>query len=167
MFTSLSEFLLSWEKESESTQRILDCLTNDSLSQSVTADDRTLGRIAWHIVTTIPEMLGKTGLEIQSIQEDAPVPNTAKAIADSYREANKAMLTEIKKHWTDQTLLEKRDMYGESWTIGTTLNVLIQHEIHHRGQMTVLMRQAGLKVPGIMGPSREEWAQFGMEAPSV
>jgi uncharacterized damage-inducible protein DinB len=28
--------------------------------------------------------------------------------------------------------------------------------------MTVLMRQAGLKVPGIYGPSREEWSQFGM-----
>jgi uncharacterized damage-inducible protein DinB len=31
--------------------------------------------------------------------------------------------------------------------------------------MTVLMRQAGLKVPGIYGPSYEEWLQFGMKAP--
>jgi hypothetical protein len=29
--------------------------------------------------------------------------------------------------------------------------------------MTVLMRQAGLKVPGVYGPSREEWSQFGMQ----
>jgi hypothetical protein len=27
-----------------------------------------------------------------------------------------------------------------------------------------LMRQAGLKVPGVYGPSREEWSQFGMPA---
>ncbi|MCO5388654.1 DinB family protein [Desulfosporosinus sp.] len=167
MFTSLATFLLSWEKESESTSKILDSLTDDSLNQSVTIDDRTLGRIAWHIVTTIPEMLEKTGLVFGGIKENAPVPNTAKTIADSYREVNKSMLTEIKKHWNDQTLLEERDMYGESWTIGTTLNVLINHQIHHRGQMTVLMRQAGLKVPGIMGPSREDWGQFGMEAPTV
>lgn len=167
MFTSLDTFLLSWEKESESTERILNSLDDISLNQSVTKDDRTLGRIAWHIVTTIPEMLEKTGLAFQNIQENAPVPSIAKTIADSYREVNKAMLTEMKKHWNDQTLLEKRDMYGEAWTIGTTLNVLINHQIHHRGQMTVLMRQAGLKVPGIMGPSREEWGLFGMEAPSV
>ncbi|MBI2416475.1 MAG: hypothetical protein HYV28_00920 [Ignavibacteriales bacterium] len=30
--------------------------------------------------------------------------------------------------------------------------------------MTVLMRQAGLKVPGAYGPSREEWAAYGMPA---
>jgi uncharacterized damage-inducible protein DinB len=44
---------------------------------------------------------------------------------------------------------------------------LIQHQAHHRGQMTVLMRQAGLPVPGIYGPSKEEWANFGMEAPKM
>ncbi len=165
MFTSLTAFLFNWEKESESTEKILDCLTDDSLNQSVTTDDRTLGRIAWHIVTSVPEMIEKTGLVFPSIQEDAPVPSHAKIIADSYRDVNKAMVNAIKKQWNDQTLLEERNMYGESWTIGTTLHVLINHQIHHRGQMTVLMRQAGLKVPGIMGPSREEWGQFGMEAP--
>jgi len=36
------------------------------------------------------------------------------------------------------------------------------HQTHHRAQMTVLMRQAGLKVPGVYGPSREEWSQMGM-----
>jgi hypothetical protein len=29
------------------------------------------------------------------------------------------------------------------------------------------MRQAGLTVPGIYGPVREEWATMGMEAPPV
>lgn len=31
--------------------------------------------------------------------------------------------------------------------------------------MTVLMRQAGLPVPGIYGPAKEEWTTFGLEAP--
>ena len=31
--------------------------------------------------------------------------------------------------------------------------------------MTVLMRQAGLTVPGVYGPAKEEWAVAGMEAP--
>ena len=38
------------------------------------------------------------------------------------------------------------------------LNVLIRHQIHHRGQMTILMRQAGVVVPSVYGPSREETA---------
>jgi uncharacterized damage-inducible protein DinB len=30
--------------------------------------------------------------------------------------------------------------------------------------MTVLMRQAGLRVPGIYGPAKEEWEEHGMPA---
>lgn len=48
------------------------------------------------------------------------------------------------------------------WRRGSTLGRLLVHQTHHRGQMTVLMRQAGLTVPGVYGPAREEWAAFGM-----
>jgi len=167
MFLSVSTFLQVWEKEAELTQRILDALTDESLSQSVAAPDRTLGRIAWHLVTTIPEMIGRTGLMMETIPEDAPLPNAAKEILHNYRLVSNLLVTSIKNQWNDQTLLEKRDMYGETWTIGTTLSGLVDHQIHHRGQMTVLMRQAGLKVPGIYGPSREDWSQMGMEPPGI
>jgi hypothetical protein len=32
---------------------------------------------------------------------------------------------------------------------------------------STLMRQAGLALSGVCGPSREEWAAFGMPAPAV
>ena len=54
-------------------------------------------------------------------------------------------------------------MYGEQWANGLTLRLLISHEIHHRGQMFVLMRQAGLRVPDIYGPTREVWIEQGMQ----
>ncbi len=167
MFLSVSTFLQTWEKEAESTQRILDALTDDSLKQLVAAQDRTLGRITWHLVTTIPEMMARTGLIMERINEDAPLPNTAVEIIDNYREVSKSLVAAIRNQWNDQTLLEKKDMYGETWAIGTTLSALIDHQIHHRGQITVLMRQAGLKVPGIYGPSREDWNQMGMKPPLV
>jgi uncharacterized damage-inducible protein DinB len=45
--------------------------------------------------------------------------------------------------------------------------VLVTHQTHHRAQMTVLMRQAGLQVPGIYGPVKEGWAAYGMNVPAV
>jgi uncharacterized damage-inducible protein DinB len=50
----------------------------------------------------------------------------------------------------------------DGWT--EELSATIRHQTHHRGQLTVLMRQAGLVVPGCYGPSREEWGQYGMAA---
>jgi len=42
--------------------------------------------------------------------------------------------------------------------------MIVNHQAHHRGQMAVLIRQAGLRVPDVYGPAREDWAQWGMEA---
>lgn len=64
-------------------------------------------------------------------------------------------------------LSDAADMYGQKWKRGFTLQALIAHEIHHRGEMIVLMRIAGLAVPGVYGPTRDEWANYGMAPPSV
>ncbi|WP_172371938.1 DinB family protein [Sporosarcina jiandibaonis] len=167
MFKTIEEFLNHWEHESGSTQKILNTLTDESLAQEVSPEDRTLGRIAWHIVQTLHEMMSQTGLEFTGTPEDAPVPETAAEIADAYRSTNEAMVSAIKTQWTDEILGEMRDMYGEQWSVGTVLGILTAHETHHRGQMTVLMRQAGLRVPGVYGPAREEWAAFGGQAPVI
>ncbi|HRN25773.1 MAG TPA: DinB family protein [Ignavibacteriaceae bacterium] len=42
--------------------------------------------------------------------------------------------------------------------------VIISHQTHHRAQLTIVMRLNGLNVPGIYGPSKEEWTQLGMPA---
>ncbi len=165
VFKTIEEFIINWGYESGSTQKILDALTDESLSQEVSPEDRTLGRIAWHVVTTIDEMMSRTGLKFEAAAHDVPVPAKAAEIAEAYRSSSAAMIEAMKEQWTDNSLAEMKDMYGENWSIGTVLGIITSHQTHHRGQMTVLMRQAGLRVPGVYGPSREEWAMFGGEAP--
>jgi uncharacterized damage-inducible protein DinB len=58
-------------------------------------------------------------------------------------------------------------MYGMQWDGAKVLMCLIGHEAHHRGQMSVLMRQAGLIPHGVYGPNKEAWASMGMEAPGI
>ena len=111
MFRRVADFEKSWTYDGEATLKILRTLTDASLAQAISPEDRTLGRLAWHVTCTIPET------------------------------------------------------YGERWTRGYTLQALVGHQVHRRGQMTVLMRQAGLRVPGVF--AREEWSAFGMAAPKV
>lgn len=109
----------------------------------------------------------RTGLHVEGPAEHDPVPASAKAIADAYVRSAKSLTAAIRKEWTDASLDTKDEMYGEQWSRGETLTVLVLHQTHHRGQMSVLMRQAGLAVPGLYGPAKEEWSQWQMQPPSV
>lgn len=167
MFTSIEDFLTDYQSEREGTLKILASLTDNSLTQSVAKDHRTVGRIAWHIVTSYPEMMGRVGFKIDKIGVDDPVPTISATIHEAYAAVSEQLVNQVKANWTDAMLLDVVDMYGEKWKNGFTLEVLIRHEIHHRAQMTVLMRQAGLKVPGVYGPAYEEWTAYGATPPEV
>jgi len=166
MFRRVADFLKAWDQESESTLKVLGTLTDGSLAQAVTSDDRTLGRLAWHLATTPREMMERTGLAVAGPAHDAPPPASAAPIVAGYEATAKAVRDGVAA-WTDATLEVEDEMYGQKWPRGLTLQALIVHQAHHRGQMTVLMRQAGLKVPGVYGPSREEWTAYGMQPPAV
>jgi uncharacterized damage-inducible protein DinB len=167
MFYTVNDFLRSWLYESGVTLRLFNQLTDESLKQEITPDNWTLGRVSWHIVTAIRAMTAPTSLVFVAESEDFPVPPSAKFIIDSYSQATEALFNAVTEQWTDETLEETVNFFGREMSNGMLLQFLIQHQIHHRGQMTVLMRQAGLAIPGIYGPAKEEWAQMGMEAPKM
>jgi len=167
MFQTIAEFEGAWKNVADGTRKLLGALTDESLPQAVAEGHRTLARIAWHIIGSIPEMAERTGLQLDAAKENDPIPTSAKEIFQAYDKTAASLAEQVKKNWTDETLQIEDDMYGQTWKRGQTLSILTIHEVHHRGQMTVLMRQAGLKVPGVFGPSKEEWADYKMEVPLV
>ena len=162
-YNTIEEFIKDWEFEAQATLKVLSNLTDESLNTKVYDDGRTLGFIAWHIAVTIYDSFSKVGvfLPVNEISDDYPV--FAEIIYNSYDKLSKSLVWSINLNWNDDSLSEEVDFYGEKLTISQVLDTMIKHQIHHRGQMTVLMRQAGLKVPGIYGPSKEEWISLGMK----
>ncbi|MEO8231040.1 MAG: DinB family protein [Ignavibacteriota bacterium] len=164
MYRKLEDFTTDWTYESESTLKVFNNLNDESLAKKVNENVRTAGRLAWHITTAIGEMAHRTGLVFKTVDSNTPVPATAKEIVQAYKEASENLLSAVKSNWNDDSLNVEDDMYGEMWKRGTTLGVIISHQIHHRAQLTIVMRLNGLTVPGIYGPSKEEWTQLGMPA---
>jgi len=162
MFRQIADFEGAWAYERESTLKILRGLTEASLAQPVAPGRRTLGRLAWHVVTSVSEMARHAGLAATGPDDKAPQPSLAEMIR-AYEESAGGLGELVRARWSDAMLSELIPIYGEQWTRGQTLGALIAHQTHHRGQMTVLMRQAGLAVPGIYGPAKEEWAAMGMD----
>ncbi|HXV85497.1 MAG TPA: DinB family protein [Gemmatimonadales bacterium] len=156
MFTAVRHFLAAWAHESSSTARVLAVVTDRSLAQPVAMGHRTLGELAWHIVTSQQEILAKVGLDYSGPRKSWPQPAHAGEIHAQYVDGAKALAEAVGTHWMDDTLRLRDSPYGQPWPRGLTLEVMLRHEIHHRGQLTVLMRQAGLRVPGVYGPGLEE-----------
>lgn len=167
MYTTVAELVAEWRGESALTQKVMDALTDASLAQPISPEGRTLGRIAWHIVTSTPEFLAQFGLTGPAVDGVTAVPSTANAIADAWRKVSGDAADAMEQQLTGQSLQEVQDVFGRPLTKAATVLLLLKHHGHHRGQMTVLMRQAGLKPPGVYGPTREDWSLFGGQPPAI
>ncbi|MBP3966436.1 DinB family protein [Paenibacillus lignilyticus] len=164
MFRTVKDFIEDYKDESQGTQKLLDLLTDESLTQAVGEGRRTIGQLAWHLIHDDTGMLRRIGLDFKAPAAKSEPPQSAAVIAATYRETAASIL-EAASQWSDEKLLESHNIFGEVWENGLTMQLFIKHEVHHRGQLTVLMRQAGLPVAGLYGPSKEEWEQMGMTAP--
>jgi uncharacterized damage-inducible protein DinB len=165
MFRQLEDVAKAYGQLAEGTLKVLSALSDENMGQPVADGHRTLGQIAWHIVTTVPEMMNQTGLGLSSVDHEAPPPDSAAEVVAAYRKVSAELASAMQKGWSDETLMEIDELYGQKWPRGLTLSALLSHEVHHRGQMTVLLRQAGATVPGVYGPAKEEWSQLGMPEP--
>ncbi len=159
MFATIEAFAAEWESEAKLTDRVLSALTDDSLQQAIVADRRTLGTLAWHLVTSLRYMTA-LGLDFEVGEQEQP--DRAVAIAEEYRRICSAMLEAVRTQWCDASLKETQTIMGEEWGNGDSLRFTLMHQAHHRGQITVLMRQAGLRPPEIYGPTYEIWIDKGM-----
>ena len=166
MIRSIEDFVSLWKQEAASTLSLFRELSDAAMSQAVTMEHRDLGRLAWHITGTIREMMERTGLHVAGPEEGAAVPSSSAEIVRQYKESSDSLVQALQA-WTDEDLETEDSMYGETWKRSLTLQILLLHQTHHRGQMTVLMRQAGLAVPGMYGPAKQDWAKFGMPTPTL
>ena len=165
MYVTISDFIKEWNRESMLTQNVLDGLTDESLKQQVYPEGRTLGRIAWHLITNIPDYLTHFGLNIDGVKNAENVPTSAKEIAQTFKEVSSLVAQIIEKQWTDKSIEQIQEAFGRQESNAQILMGLIKHIVHHRGQITVLMRQAGLKPFGVYGPPKEDWIHLGVENP--
>ena len=164
MYRTIEDFATDFKYESESTLKVFKELTDTMLQKKVHDKVRSAGFLAWHILYTLKEMPEKIGLQVLLKEQVNYEGETVKELCELYKVASDSLLNSVLKNWSNETLLIVDAMYGEKWKRGETLSILIKHQAHHRGQLEIIMRLCGLKVPGVYGPSNEDWAVWGMEA---
>jgi len=158
MYTTIAEFIEDWTRESAISLKVERVLTDPSLQQKTDPEGRTLGAIAWHMVVMIGLTGSAVGLVIDAPQRGTDAPASAALIANAYEKAARSMSEQAAAHLKDPQLPAEISYFGRTLPMARVLDSLIRHQIHHRAQITVLLRQAGLVPPGVYGPSREESA---------
>ena len=164
MYRKIDDFVQDWKSESSATLNIFSNITEQVKSHKAGENIRSLERLAWHITQTLTEMPARVGIIDHDELEHEEIPGSMDEIAKTYKRLSDMLQTMVAERWNDAGLTENIEIYGQPWERRKVLSVLVLHQAHHRGQMTTLMRLENLSVPGIYGPSKEEWANFGMKA---
>ena len=164
MFRKTEDFISNAKYEFSSTVKVFDSMTDESLHKKIEGYPRTPGFLAWHMTKSVTDILELAGLKnVYHVPDEMPAGLTVADLKNEFNKAADSAMKEVEANWKDENLTEETPMYGgENWKKGMTLFIVLTHLIHHRGQLGVLMRINGCKVPGIYGPAKEEWEVFGM-----
>ncbi|GIO19164.1 hypothetical protein J18TS1_22640 [Oceanobacillus oncorhynchi subsp. incaldanensis] len=156
MYRNLNDFLTEWSQSADGTKSVLKALEDDKLNQSIVEGHNSLGWLGWHLVNSPVFFMSLVGIDLDSSYDPDAVPTKASDILEAYEDISTSVAEKAKEQLTDEALVNEIGDFGGPAPKGSILRMLVSHQIHHRGQMTVLLRQAGLEVPGVMGPTKED-----------
>ncbi|PYR77786.1 MAG: hypothetical protein DMF86_08225 [Acidobacteria bacterium] len=158
----LDMFLGAWERESESTLKLLRALPAAQYDFRPDAGGRSLGELAWHLAEGDAYM--SYGIENGTFAMDAKPPNIERprqveALAPGYERIHREAVARIRKLKPEDLDRTVSFFDGRGVPIRDILwGFIISHGIHHRGQLSLMCRLAGGCAPGLYGPNREETA---------
>jgi uncharacterized damage-inducible protein DinB len=150
------------EQEAQTTRRVLARVPDNQLTWRPHKKARTLGELALHIAT-VPGAVATIAAQpqMQAPQFIDPSPNSASELIPALDESiakAKSVLTGMDDATLNATF---RMMQGEREVFAVPRvvmlrSIMLNHWYHHRGQLTVYLRELGVPIPSIYGPSADE-----------
>lgn len=161
----LNELLLEEiEREGNSTRRILKAVPDGQFSWKPHDKSSTLSKLASH-VAELPQFVGKIltvdEMDMATDSLHRRICETSEELLSYYDEKLAGALEAIKTATNEQLMQQWLFRRGEHVILkGTRYNAIrsfmLNHHIHHRGQLSVYLRLLDVPVPGIYGPSADD-----------
>jgi uncharacterized damage-inducible protein DinB len=150
------------EMEAQTTRRVLERVPDEKLSWRPHAKSRTLGELALHVATVpggVAQLVATS--PVQAPQFADPSPTSASELIPAL-DASLATVRKTLGGMSDETITATwRMMAGDCEImavprIAMLRSVMLNHWYHHRGQLTVYLRELDVPIPSIYGPSADE-----------
>ena len=172
MSRMIDALLQELEQEAQTTKRVLERVPADKLAWKPHDKSMSLGQLALHVATcpgSIAEISQVSPFEFPAfIQPPATsaselVPALEKSVARAKEILRTLDDADLGKTW--QVVKDGKEVMAIP--VGAVLrSIMLNHWYHHRGQLSVYLRQVGALVPSIYGPSADE-NPFAMAQPQA
>ncbi len=156
------QFLDVFERECQTTMRVLRAYPTDKLDLQPHAMCKTARGLAWMFALeqAMAEKVVTTGLDPAGLSEPPPAPPTLDAIIEAF-EKGRQRIAGLVRNMPDDEVDRPVKFFVAPKTMGDIpklqfLWMLLHDQIHHRGQFSIYLRMAGGKVPSIYGPTADE-----------
>jgi uncharacterized damage-inducible protein DinB len=162
---TISESLLpEFDAEMENTRKLLAALPDGKWDWKPHPKSMSLGQLAGHIADMTGwavDTIEKPSLELGPDDYKPYIPASVDDVVSTFQEKRSQARTAIAK----ASDADMRHVWSMTWSgqkiiemprIAVLRGMVINHIIHHRGQLTVYVRLLDGKVPGLYGPSADE-----------
>lgn len=157
-FTNAAAFLKYYSKIKKRTKRLFPCIPPDKIEWTYQEGKFTIGDLIRHIANS------ERYIYTETIQQK---PSLYDGCGENYASGYENVIEFYNKQYTDSveiiSSLAPEDFYkkcktpaGIEITIWKWLRLMVEHEIHHRGQLYVYLGLLGVEVPPIYGLTSEE-----------
>jgi uncharacterized damage-inducible protein DinB len=155
-------FLQEFDREAGTTRRVLERVPTDKLSWKPHPKSMSLGELALHVAASPAVICGWcTEDETTFTGEKVPEPTSSAEILAAHDQGVSSVresLTKVgdeglKAMWTAKAGGATLMQMPKSALVRA---IVLNHWIHHRGQLSVYLRLLDVPVPSIYGPSADE-----------
>lgn len=143
-------FVKDWNRIHKQTARVLAAAPEDKFDWKPNDGMFTLRQLVIHLPnaeagitrTALAGTMQKVSLDLDSA--------SVEEIVEKFNSSHSTLVEEVSQLSLDQ-LNETIEAFGRKMTRIVLLRVMIEHEIHHRGQLYTYLRLAGVEPPALYG----------------
>jgi len=151
------------EQEAQTTRKVLELVPDEKLTWKPHEKARTLGQLALHVATvpgSVAELVASaTKAQVPNFTD--PSPQTAAELLSTH-DASISKAKKALSKMDDGAIMETWSlMLGDKEVfalprVAFLRTVMLNHWYHHRGQLSVYLRELDIPIPSIYGPSADE-----------
>jgi uncharacterized damage-inducible protein DinB len=154
--------LMEMDQEAEITKRLLDIIPEDKLSWRPHPKAKSLGELAMHLALLqrgVSELADQDVAEAPTFPPEPDAVNRAHIIetfTDSLKKAKDIVgATDDERAMAEWKMTKDGNTILAMPRIALWRSILLNHNYHHRGQLSTYLRTLDVPLPSIYGPSAD------------